>query len=60
MSLISNSETSQDPAMTAPNSATKTIVPLSTKSARPSQSVAAHIQLPSTLSAIIILGFDKP
>jgi hypothetical protein len=60
MSLISNSETSQDPAMTATNSATKTIVPLSTKSARPSQSVAAHIQMPSTLSAIIILGFDKP
>ena len=60
MSLISNSETSQDPAMTAPNSATKTIVPLSTKGARPSLCVATHIQMPSTLSAVIILRFDKP
>src|SRR5207253_8392467 len=43
-SLIINSETNQDPAMTAPNSATKTIVPLSTKGPHLSQPVAAHIQ----------------
>src|SRR6266704_324820 len=50
-SLISNSETSQDPAMTAANSATKITVPLSTKGARLLRPEAAHIQMSSTPSA---------
>ncbi len=48
-SLISNSETSQDPAMTAANSAMKITVPLSTKGDCLLQSEAAHIQMSSTL-----------
>src|SRR5256712_8874388 len=48
-SLISNSETSQDPAMTAANSAMKITVPLSTNGDCLLQSEAAHIQMSSSL-----------
>ena len=58
MSLISISEISQEAAMLAASSPMK--ITVSTNGVRSVRSEAAHIQMSSTLSAIITLRFDKP
>src|SRR5712691_11736732 len=60
MTLISNSETSQDPAMIPASWAMKMTVPVSTMGVRLPPSESAHIQMSSTLSAIVVQRFDKP
>jgi len=51
---MSNSETSQDPAITAISSAMKIAVPVSTTGAHLPLSEAAHIQVSSTLSPLLL------
>jgi len=60
MSLMNSSETSQDTAMTAPNSAMKITVPVSKTGARLAAVRGRSCSKVFDSLEIIILRFDKP